>query len=360
MERTLVKRKPKRPYKCLTWIQRLKLEAYLKAKLPKKEIAQLLGVHISTVYREIKRGMCEHKEMSRDIFGDKIYRIKMKYAPEFAEDKYKQNLQARGTYLKIGNDHELANYIEKRIADDGLTPLSVLGEIKNKGLQFKTSICVRTLYNYIEKDVFLRLDMKCLPIKGKRRKTHKRTLRAARVPRGESIEKRPTVINDRTEFGHWEMDCVIGKTLATLLTFTERLTRKEIVVKIPNKKNESVVKALDTLERKYGRRFSKIFKSITVDNGVEFSDCIGMEKSVYGKNRKRTKFYYCHPYCSSERGTNERLNREVRRKFPKGTNFSHITQKEVTAAEDWINNYPRQILGFSTSEELFQQQLERL
>ncbi len=353
-------RKPKRAYKCLTWTQRLKMEAYLKAKLPKKEIAKLLGVHISTVYREEKRGLCEQKVTKYDVYGDRYYQTKQIYAPEIAEENYRQKAQSRGVGLKIGNDYELAEYIEKRIADDGLTPLAVLGEIKKKGLKFKTKICVRTLYNYIENDVFLRLDIKSLPIKGKRKINHRNKLRAAKPPRGESIEKRPAEINDRVEFGHWEMDCVIGKTLETLLTFTERLTRKEIIIKLPNKKNESVVKALDTLERKHGKRFRKIFKSITVDNGVEFTDCAGMERSVYGKNEKRTKFYYCHPYTSCERGTNERLNREVRRKFPKGTSFKKVTIQEIKLAEDWINNYPRQIFGFATSEELYQAQIAKI
>ncbi len=355
-----LERKTDRRYKCLTWIQRLQLESYLKAKLPKKEIAKLLEVHISTVYREINRGLCNQKETVYDVWGDKSYRYKKKYVPDVSENRYRQKLRSRGAALKIGNDHELANYIEKRIADDGLTPNAVLGEIKRKKMDFKTSICARTLYSYIEKDVFLRLDLKCLPIKGKRKKPHRKKVQAARAPRGESIEKRPTVINDRTEFGHWEMDCVVGKTLPTLLTFTERLTRKEIVIKLPNKKNESVVRALDSLERRYGKRFRKVFKTITVDNGVEFSDCAGMEKSVYGKNEKRTKFYYCHPYTSCERGTNERMNREVRRKFPKGTNFKNITPKEIKAVEEWINNYPRQIFDYATSEELFQAQISQI
>lgn len=356
----IAKRKPKRPYKCLSWTQRLQLEAYLKANLPKKQIAQLLGVHISTVYREEKRGLCQQKETAYDVYRDKYYVYKSRYSPEIAERKYKQNLQARGVSLKIGNDFELANYIENRIVDDDLTPLSVLGEIKRKKLPFKTSICVRTLYNYIEKGVFLRLDLKHLPLKGNQKPHNRAVQKAAKPPRGESIEKRPNEVLQRNSFGHWEMDCVIGKTLETLLVLTERLTKKEIIMKIPNKKTESIVKALDILERKYGKRFKSIFKTITVDNGVEFSDCKGMEKSVYGDNEKRTKFYYCHPYCSCERGTNERMNREIRRKFPKGTNFSKVTKKNVQSVEDWINNYPRFILGFATSNELFENYLSTL
>ena len=356
MEKTAIKqRKPKRPYKCLTWQQRLQLEAYLKAKTPKKEIAELLGVHISTVYREVKRGTYKHKQGWTDSYnyGERKYKIIERYSPDIAQEKYRQGLTARGVALKIGNDYELSDYIENRIVDGGLTPLSVLGEIQRNGLKFKTTICIRTLYNYIEKGVFLRLGLEHLPLKGNR-KVHKRKVKVAAKPsRGTSIEKRPAEINDRANFGHWEMDCVEGKKKKRelLLCLSERYTRKEIVIKIPDKTTVSVVTALNTIERKYGKMFRKIFKTITVDNGGEFSDCQGMEKSIY--KGQRTKVYYCHPYSSYERGTNERLNREIRRKIPKGSDITKYSHKEIQAVEDWLNNYPRQVLGFATPNELF-------
>ena len=224
------KRKPKCPYKCLTWQQRLQLEAYLKVRLSKKEIARLLGVHISTVYREIKRGTYKKRKTVYDYYGDKSYKYDEKYSPDIAEERYQQKLKSRGTALKIGNDYAFASYIENRIADDGLTPLAVLGEIQRKGIEFNTKICVRTLYNYIYKGVFLRVGMEHLPVRSKQKPQKRRKMVAAKPSRGTSIEKRPVEINDRTEFGHWEMDCVEGKkkTKETLLCLSERLTRKEI------------------------------------------------------------------------------------------------------------------------------------
>ena len=212
---------------------------------------------------------------------------------------------------------------------------------------------IRTLYNYIEKGVFLRLDLKHLPLKGKRKKHNRKVKIAAKPSRGTSIEKRPAVINDRTEFGHWEMDCVEGKKKKkeTILALSERLTRREIVIKIPDKTTTSVVKALNSLERRYGKHFRKIFKSITVDNGTEFSDRKGMEKSIY--NGQRTEIYYCHPYSSYERGTNERLNREIRRKIPKGSDLTKYSAQDIQDVENWLNDYPRQILDFATPNELF-------
>ena len=336
----------------LIYSKRLELEACLKVKMPAKQIAEQLGVHISTVYREIKRGEYVHRNPD--------WTEETRYAPELAEQKYRDNLKEKGAPLKIGNDHALANYIESRIVDDGLTVRAVLGEIKRKQMPFSTSISVNTLYSYIEKGVFLRLSLKHLPFKDKPRKA-KREVKPAKLPRGTSIEKRPAAIAERKEFGHWEMDCVIGKREAgkVFLVLTERLTRREIIMLMPNKKAESVVRCLNLLERKFGTLFYSIFKSITVDNGSEFADFKRMERSRYG-NKRRTSIYYCHPYCSCERGTNERMNREIRRVFPKGKDLNAVTPDEVKRAEDWLNNYPRGILGFDTPENLFKMHVSRL
>lgn len=178
--------------------------------------------------------------------------------------------------------------------------------------------------------------------------------KASRPSAGESIENRPKEINDRETFGHWEMDCVEGKkkTKKTLLVLTERKSRKEIIIPMKDQTSRSVVAALDRLERKYGAAFYKIFQTITVDNGSEFADCQGIEKSCRRKGN-RTKVYYCHPYSSYERGTNENLNKMIRRWFPKGTDFRQITAKAIQWVEDWINNYPREIHGFRSANSVF-------
>ena len=108
------------------------------------------------------------------------------------------------------------------------------------------------------------------------------------------------------------------------------------------------------LERKLGKKkFKEKFKTITCDNGVEFLDSDGIEKSRYGSGT-RTTVYYCHPYSSWERGTNENINRMIRRFFPKGTNFDIVTTKQVQMVQDWINNYPRKILGGISSRQFIE------
>jgi IS30 family transposase len=92
-----------------------------------------------------------------------------------------------------------------------------------------------------------------------------------------------------------------------------------------------------------GKSFSEIFKTITCDNGCENLDFEGIENSVRNKE-KRTKVYYAHPYCAWERGTNENINKTIRRFIPKGVDISMFSDKEIKQIQHWINNYPRRVL----------------
>lgn len=347
----------KKKWKQLTFGQRLKIEALHKAKLSNAEIAEQIGCTRQTVWRELKRGAYEHTR------GDDLS-TKIAYSPELAQQKYEESRKNRGTVIKLGKDLEYANYLEKRVLE-GLSPAAVLGELKAKGEEgrFKTSICVATFYSYIDKGVFLYLSNKDLPEKSKKKGTPKKKVRRQkRASVGTSIEQRPEEIESREEFGHWEMDSVVGpqgKSKATILTLTERKTRNEITLKMTDKGADNVVKALDRLEDKWGPLFPQVFKTITVDNGTEFAFWEALEKSKNG-DQKRTSLYYCHAYCSSERGTNENLNRMVRRKVPKGTNFDDMPDEEIESIADWMNNYPRKILGYRTSADVFNEEIERL
>lgn len=341
----------------LRYPDRIRLEALLLAGHSVTEISVMLKRHRSTIYKEIKRGVYIHRNSDQSE--------EERYSADLAQTKFEEGLRVRGTQLKIGNDIELANYIEEKIVDEGYSPDAVVGELKVSGAwkQFNVTICTHTIYNYIDKGIFLRLTNEDLPVKrNKKRKYKKIRKKQKRAEVGESIDNRPDIINKREEFGHWEMDSIIGqrgRSKNTLLTLTERKTRKEIIFKQEDHSAEAVVKALDRLEREWGSEmFRKVFKTITVDNGTEFSYCKEMEKSVF--SGERTKIYYCHPYSSWERGTNEVTNRMVRRKVPKGSNFDAKTQKDITKVEEWMNAYPRQIHGYRTAGELFDEEIRKL
>ena len=343
----------------LTRADRIKIEALLKEGLSKAKIAAHLGVHRSTIYNELKRGEYEHRNSD--------WTTEKRYSPDIAQEKAEENLKVRGTQLKIGNDIAYANYIEDKIVKEDYSPAAVLGELKAQGREkeFNTTVCVTTLYSYIDKGVFLKLTNKDLPVKKNKKRGYKKVRKQqARAAAGDSIEKRPEEIDQREEFGHWEMDSVIGKrgiSKNVLLVLTERKTRDEIIFKLPDHTDEAVVAALDRLERRYGAdMFKQIFKTITVDNGSEFADVNGLERSILEEGEKRTHLYYCHPYSSWERGTNEVTNKMVRRKVPKGTNFDDKTDEEIEEIENWINGYPRRIHGYRSAGELFTEELEKL
>ena len=173
------------------------------------------------------------------------------------------------------------------------------------------------------------------------------------IPAEKSIEHRPQEAKERKVYGHWEGDLVIGKqgTKAVLFTLTERMTRQEIIMKLPNKETKTIAKALDKIERKYGSKFYKTFKSITFANGAEFMGYKGLEKSCLRK-KERTAIYYADPYCSGERGTNENNNRLIRRFIPKGMDITNIKVSRIQEIEDWINNYPRAMFDYQSSNML--------
>jgi len=350
------KKKPRESFTHFTVNDRLKIEAWHKAKVPVKEMAEMLGKDQSSVYRELNRG--KYKRQNSDLTFSPAY------SPDIAEEKYRKNLKTKGSPLKIGSDMEYAEYIENKIINEKYSPKAVLGEINRKKLKFKTSVSATTLYRYIDEGLFLHLTNKNLPVKRNKKKKNYNRVTQARPSKGDSIEKRPEEIDDRETFGHWEMDCVVGSqtTSKVLLVMTERKTRREIVRLMPNKTTESVVDELNKLEKKVGSEFfKKVFLSITVDNGSEFMDDKGMEISVNGENyEKRTKIYYCHPYSSYERGSNENQNKMVRRWYPKGEDFMMTSEEEIAALEEWMNEYPREMFEYDTAASRFNEELEKL
>lgn len=342
-------------FKHLSQNDRIKMETMLNSGHKVVEVAEYLHVHGSTIYREIKRGEYTHRNSD--------YTEETRYSSDLGQKKHDWNAQGKGRNIKIGNDRPLAEYIEGKIIEDKYSPEAALAAAAESGIEFTTSISVRTLYRYIDKGIFLKLTNKDLPVKGKRKKHNKRVKVQKRASAGESIENRPDEVKDREIFGHWEMDTVKGKqgvTKSCMLVLTERKTRDEIIVKLPDQKAASVVEAIDRLERKWGDMFTKVFRSITVDNGVEFSDYEGLERSVLHEGKKRTFAFYCHPYSSWERGSNENNNRLIRRHIPKGEDFDEKQDRDIEYIENWINNYPRGIFGFKTSAQLFEEEIRKL
>lgn len=300
----------------------------------------------------IKKGMYKH-------ITSELVEIE-RYSADLAQSKTDYANTAKGRPLKIGNDMEFAVYIEDRIIKDGYSPAVALSMAKQAGLS--TDVSVNTLYRYIDAHVFSKLSNKYLSIKGKKKRHAYKRKPQKRMSAGQSIDKRPAEINTREEFGHWEMDTVKGRkgvSKSCLLVLTERKTRMEIVRKMSTQGASSVVSELDDLEQKLGDNFCKLFKTITVDNGVEFSDYEGMRKSKT-REGNRTEVYYCHAYSSYERGSNENANKLIRRHVPKGHDTDKVSKRKVQYIQDWINDLPRKLFDWHTSRQLFNEELKKL
>lgn len=211
--------------------------------------------------------------------------------------------------------------------------------------------CTKTLYNLLWKGE-LPLTLFELP-EVLSRKRHG-TPRVSKRCNGNSIELRPAEVDDRTTFGHWEADTVVGrkkKGESASFSIVERLTGYYITIRIKEKTTEGISEAMQQLHDEFGEQFSRVFKSITTDNGSEFAAFADMEK--YG-----TKVYFAHPYSSWERPVNERSNRLLRRFIPKGVSFNNYTDDQIRMFSDEINAIPRKRLDYHSPEELFENQLD--
>ena len=215
-------------------------------------------------------------------------------------------------------------------------------------------VCTKTLYHWLWKGL-LPISLFDVPQALKRKQNKPKMRKNSRVY-GESIENRPESIGERTEFGHWEQDTVVGKRNgreSVVFSLVEMVTDDYIAIKIPSKTVEGVKMAWNQLREQYGEKFSQVFKTVTTDNGSEFADLSMLE--ALG-----TKVYYAHPYSSWERPINERSNGLFRRYLPKGTSVEQYSAEEILTFADLLNGLPRKRLHYATPEELFEAQLDRI
>lgn len=332
--------------KHLEYSERLSIERWWnRDKRTKVEIAELLDRTEKTIRNEIKRGLV--KNLTTELIEIWVY------SADVAQQKYEYYLKAKGPKLKIDNDYELKEYIEKSIKEDKKSPEVIAKNIKK--MKFKTTMCARTIRNNIYAGDIYDIKPTDMIYKKEYKEKNKDKTICEKVPPEKSIDYRPEEANTRKVYGHWEGDLVIGtkKRGSVLFTLTERKTREEIIVKIAGKKAEYVAQALDLIEKKYKKIFYTKFKTITFDNGCEFRNWKCLEKS-YDCRRKspRTQVYYAHPYRSGERGSNENANRLIRRFIPKGTDITPISEEYIQKIEDWINNYPRAMFNYKSTNEI--------
>lgn len=327
---------PKRTFKHLNETKRIQIETLKNQGYSITKIARIIGVHKSTVSREISKGTIEI--LNSDLTTKVVYEHK---AAQNLANKRKRNSRKKAKY--IGHE-DILREIENLVIRKKYTFEIISGRFKYEGRPVNFSH--QTLYNYFHKGI-LKVKKHHLPnlvASG----THKRTRRENRSHK--SINLRPESINNRQEPMHWEMDTVVGSKNQghSLLVLSERKARYELIFKIEKKNTQAVEHVIDKLHKTFGDDFSRFFKSFTTDNGSEFMDYESIEKN------NRTTLYYANPYSSWQRGTNEVLNKEIRRFFPKKTSFNNVSNRAVKKVESWMNNKPRKVLGYQTPSEYMQ------
>ena len=305
-------------------------------------IANYLGVHRSTISRELK--------------NRKSYRFLIKSGrtiekPYNATDAHNNYLFKRGLSkgeYKLRKHSKMAKYIEDKIKIDKWAPDVIVGYMKTHNM-FKNdgfcSISTPTVYNAIRYGIIhVKLeDTRRMKYKPEYEHKDKNSLPASKIPY--SIENRPEEINNRSTFGHFEIDTVVGTKRGKyecLLTMTERKTKFEIIFKISAKTSEEVVNKINQIKIFMNRHYNKVFKSFSTDNGSEFSDFLNIIKDT------KAKIYFCHPYCSGEKGTNEKQNSMIRYFIPKGTLIENYSFEDINNIATWMNNYPRKSLDYKT------------
>ena len=326
-------------------IMKEQLEVYGKVNIT--SIAKKLNRSKSTISREIRRN---RTIVLKEVFNkDSIFKkkkvITFEYESTEANAKATRKQREKGiSRIKLMYNKELIKEVNRLLKEEGKSPDIVAYKIRENNT-FNVKVSTNTIYDGIRKGY--------LEVSTKDRKRMKDKSRRCRVERNKipeskkdrSIELRPDYINNRVEFGHFEMDLVLGKQgkdKECLLTLTERKTRFEIVIKLNNKSSSEVIRAVKSMKENLKGYSSEIFKSITTDNGSEFSRYEEIEE-ILG-----TMIYFCHPGASYEKGTNERHNGMLREYIPKGSDISKYSAEDLDRIVSKLNDLERKKLNYYT------------
>ena len=318
--------------KQLTLLQREELARLFHQGCKQSQIAAALGVHQTTVSRELSR--------------NKLY--KTKYSPSNAE--YWRKLRKVWAKEKVPRWYERAKilkYVTEKLRIFW-SPEQIAGRIR---LDFPEDNSMRvsheSIYKYIWQDKqaggslykYLRFARK------KRKKSYGSKQNRGKIPNRVGIELRPAVVEERSRVGDWESDLIVGrKNAQAIATFVERKTRLLKAIKMASRSATDFHMASKEAFKSIPRQFRL---TMTHDNGKEISSHMEITR-LLGMD-----VYCANPYHSWERGLNEHSNGLLRQFFPKGTDFSSVTQKDIDEAVRFINNRPRKILNYRTPSEIF-------
>lgn len=319
-------------YHHLTLRERGKIELMLKQGHNCAGIARELGYSASSVRRELQRNGTPGG-----------------YNAQVAQRSYEQRRQVCRPKGRLAYE-PLREAVVEHIAEKKLSPELAAGRLR---MQFaadpRMHICHETIYraiyhNHYLLDFLLEFLVQARP---KRRKRGQgKTRRGPLIPNRVGIDKRPAIVQERSQVGHWEGDLVVGNQQdGFIVTLVERVSRMLHAVRTATKRPAEVCRAV--IQALLDRPVSWV-RTITFDNGTEFREHEIMTQQL------GAQVYFADPYSAYQRGSNEQVNGLVRRYLPKGTSFKDLTQQELDQIVEAINNRPRKCLGFRTPNEVFQ------
>lgn len=314
------------PYTHLSRRERYDIERFRKQGLGPAAIARQIRRNTSTVSRELRRNATGtdtyDAEKATRSYEDRRHRAN--FGPQRRTIRL---MRVVAPQLKYHTPEIIAG--RARSADQDMLShetiyLRVYAEKRNGSTPYKQ------LYKHLPQS------------HKKRRKRLNGRNRRGQIPERIGIEERPSIVEERRREGDYEIDTIIGKRGRNgLLTIVDRTTRRVWIRYLVNLEAATTTAAIiDALN-------GEILHTITSDNGKEFAGHREVNQAL------NAPYYFCDPYCSWQRGSNEQVNGLIRRTFPKGTDFSQVTEGEIQRLESALNNRPRKVLGFYTPDELY-------
>jgi transposase, IS30 family len=310
-----------RQYTQLTQEQRYQISALMKAGHNQVETAHIVGVHKSTISRELKRnhGLRGYRPQQAERLA--VARRLEKAKPQITLDHWQQ--------------------VESLLREDWSPEQISLWLAQEEHLL----ISHEWIYQYVLRDKRQGGDLyRHLRCQKQRKKRYGTYSRRGQLCNRVSIDERPAIVDLRLRLGDWELDTVIGKGhKGALVTLVERKSRLALITKVSGKNADGVKQAiLQWLEP-----LSDHVHTLTSDNGKEFARHESIAEAL------DAAFYFAHPYASWERGLSENTNGLIRQYFPKHRDFTTITDQEIQNAMNKLNNRPRKCLGMKTPNQVF-------